>query len=1281
MFGNRAGLLLPEPDELESLSRELLEVMFKSPLPAQRFGRSGQAQHGIDVILRAGDGRWIAAQCKRYLTKKLTAKDFAKEVEAAHEIDPPLQALIFVTTLRRDGKLIATANQAKLHGQNSVQIWFEEDLKEYLEQHGFGHRFFDSVPTKVVRAILEHRTGESSPIGASAASPTSAPRSALAKEGYGLLDGGRPHSALALLDRSSVLDGDESEIALLRARALFAAGDFAGSTAVAEQTPDPAADLLAVSGIAAARLGDHRRSSQLLAKATAAADSNSRGYVTAINVLVSATADASLSYEELLDRVPDSLRTLPDVARVLGDVAMERERYAEAVDWFERSAAGAAPNSSMRTLSIGTARIALAVQQLPGNWRNGRDDFDRAVAERGRAELEYLRLSANSMESVPARQALLSNLAIANSILGHVDECMLRAREAIEVDAADIEMWQRWLRLVLRHDVPVEMGAIEREAPADPEIGLLVGLLQLRAECPDDARTWFESVLTNPLALDAQRDRARYGLLRLDHPGELPEAVLESVLADLGTATSMATQFLIEHLRDPNLHERASAIARQVAEAADLHLECEEKATIAALLRDQRHGLEAAALLPSLRTAAQLDGRVNPGVADVLIDVLLANRRLVEADACSLSWLQKQPNEIGALANRSAVLHARGQLDEAWQLQASAVEAGLAVKSVWLLEQFAQLSHALCRLRQARRLVAKQALPTPRTPSSFRGLVAALTRLRDTRVDEVIAAGATQSMIDAGTSGAMVHLAIRQRQQTPTIKVDTAVRLKDIRTGDERFLWLGGTGAGLHGAAGVAFDEPWFAPARGKSIGDLVTFEQGPFAGQTYTVHAIRQPQQLLFEQAAAVGIVAGLNEGGLESISHSNPDEAVESLRRKLEEKGEHTQRRLAFAQSLGLPATAAAEMFGVSPREFLQRSRDWKPVSGQGTFEDVQADEAALFAADRHVLDPVTLLLLVTLEAEALAGALPARFVITPQTKATLQQWYLQERESARARALAYLGPKGNLQFREYGIADRKSQWHFWRRVRDFVSNSCEVIEAADDELGARGAPLEDIVDAGTLSSIALCGQHGWALVAEEAGTRGTARLLGADRTTPLQRLIALAGEQRVVRRELCVEWLAGLIERGWSFVVLPFWVFVEAAGMSTPRRKPMIEALLQGIKTADPRKAAIAILGFLVTMERLRVERNETSVDSKWLWATAFRSLPPSDPAFHSALRRLSNKLAPGRPYRALRHAFSDWTKRATALAKLQAASSQKSPEASRGQPVDATVMPKVDPEDAA
>jgi tetratricopeptide (TPR) repeat protein len=108
---------------------------------AQRVGRSGQNQHGIDVISCPQGVGYCGLQSKKrdQHKGKLTETDIRKEVEKAKKFDQPLQTFYIVTTLSRDANLQAIARKVteenKSEGLFSVYIWGWEDIIENLLEH------------------------------------------------------------------------------------------------------------------------------------------------------------------------------------------------------------------------------------------------------------------------------------------------------------------------------------------------------------------------------------------------------------------------------------------------------------------------------------------------------------------------------------------------------------------------------------------------------------------------------------------------------------------------------------------------------------------------------------------------------------------------------------------------------------------------------------------------------------------------------------------------------------------------------------------------------------------------------------------------------------------------------------------------------------------------------------------------------------------------------------------------------------------------------------------
>ncbi len=84
---------------------------------AQRFGRSGHSQNGVDIAGIDNVGIMIGIQCKkknRLLKGKLTVTDVENEIKEALKFNPPLERYIIASTLPRDPELQSFALKTTL---------------------------------------------------------------------------------------------------------------------------------------------------------------------------------------------------------------------------------------------------------------------------------------------------------------------------------------------------------------------------------------------------------------------------------------------------------------------------------------------------------------------------------------------------------------------------------------------------------------------------------------------------------------------------------------------------------------------------------------------------------------------------------------------------------------------------------------------------------------------------------------------------------------------------------------------------------------------------------------------------------------------------------------------------------------------------------------------------------------------------------------------------------------------------------------------------------------
>jgi len=131
---------LPIPkswDEFEDIVWDLYSRLWDDP-NAQRYGRPGQAQQGVDVYgqpARLG-GRYAGVQCKRYDEGALTRAIVVGEMAKAEEFSPPLAEYTIATTDRRNARLQRAVREIsqkrQSEGKFSVHIAFWEDLSSLL---------------------------------------------------------------------------------------------------------------------------------------------------------------------------------------------------------------------------------------------------------------------------------------------------------------------------------------------------------------------------------------------------------------------------------------------------------------------------------------------------------------------------------------------------------------------------------------------------------------------------------------------------------------------------------------------------------------------------------------------------------------------------------------------------------------------------------------------------------------------------------------------------------------------------------------------------------------------------------------------------------------------------------------------------------------------------------------------------------------------------------------------------------------------------------------------
>lgn len=130
-------------EKFEELCRALFAAIWNDP-SAQRHGRSGQAQHGVDVFGARPErrGEVLGVQCKgkdRNFGKTASTREFDDELEKAEGFVPSLAEWTFVTTFADDARLqahaLAVSRERVAAGKFPVAVFGWNSLVSLLAQH------------------------------------------------------------------------------------------------------------------------------------------------------------------------------------------------------------------------------------------------------------------------------------------------------------------------------------------------------------------------------------------------------------------------------------------------------------------------------------------------------------------------------------------------------------------------------------------------------------------------------------------------------------------------------------------------------------------------------------------------------------------------------------------------------------------------------------------------------------------------------------------------------------------------------------------------------------------------------------------------------------------------------------------------------------------------------------------------------------------------------------------------------------------------------------------
>ena len=369
---------IPPPEsweEFEKMCCDLWRLLWNDP-NAQKHGRRGQAQAGVDIFGQPDEGNeWAGVQCKgkdNYANKTLTKNEVREEVNKAKGFKPRLTQFIIATTGPIDRHVQGVARQLTEENQQqdlfSVHIRFWEDIKNKLAEcpELIKKYYPDFYATTVGSDQIDRMEQMLEKLTARSASETSNAgidilqlieqyrgplreiivAEALTSEyekdlnyARDLIKEYKPREALNFLNhlRGRIWSSADSKtryriITYIGSAKIHLDNIREGAECLikALQYNREDEDAILNAGFGHYFLNERDKAEQLVLKVLERNSASSRAY----SILVQINDDKP--YKTVLDRVPEAYRNAPEVAHALGLLAENRRKLEEAKEWFER---------------------------------------------------------------------------------------------------------------------------------------------------------------------------------------------------------------------------------------------------------------------------------------------------------------------------------------------------------------------------------------------------------------------------------------------------------------------------------------------------------------------------------------------------------------------------------------------------------------------------------------------------------------------------------------------------------------------------------------------------------------------------------------------------------------------------------------------------------------------------------------------------------------------------------------------------------------------------------
>jgi len=1235
-----------DADAFEEWLCVYFQEVFRLPLPPQRNGVSGQPQNGVDLWFKLDGDQWVGVQAKAYVRTPLTAQALDHEIRAAHAFAPPLTKYIVCTTSRRNAALQRHAREAKLHNRHEVSIWALEDLAEGASQYPRAlqnlYLRLPAVDQEAMQACWVP-TSRAAVAVMSAEAATGMDAALRAVEDW--IDAGDPARALAELERY-VGSAPAGEIWRVRVRARFAQGDYtavviAARDQLGEACPHPV--LLAYGAHAAQIQGDAATADAWLDRATALAVGPERAQVVGAYLRVHALRNET-NFDVLESYVVTNLSALEPVALALADAAFQLGALDRAVHWY---GVARARQAQWHPGAAGNALGAEIWQQI--------DAIERGAADKVRlsecAEALVRLLDDLRVQQVGLRNPMWTNLGHARRVLGDPTGAAAAWDQALRSPEIGEDLWVRRCILSANDRVPLPPDEVAAQWTTPRARIVLASACTMQGKW-DRAESLLATAEADPTASREDRTLTRIERIRLEVRGDDSQVTPAHVgsmlaLADSTYADVPLFAWLVDHLTAAGA-EWADPL-REAVQSAASHLDVDPMRRLALA-----EGMLAAGLDDIAHSWTQVIEGIALNAMGTVIHVYAASlllRLYTNAyrfeDARRLATqlrTEASKNQVVALSCARALEEAGDRLG-AYELLTHAINGGQRHGS--LLLSWARASLVIKRQREANHILRDLTL-SPQDAVDYAQLLQARALLGVHSPDGLDISDA--AMITPATVGAVFGAGVHRRSRgAARVAYGRVVHLRIAQGGVVRFddsvLLVRQQGVVLEGVQVLAADTcPWISDLIDARVGDQRILSAPPFVGAQATIVDVFDADRWSFLQALKLVQVLPPGTTGVRSVP---ADQA--HLHQEVAEHAnvtqQHRQRVLATASDGGASIAMTAAALAIPPRALLTKGDAWRPTGHPGTNEEIAQDDRALAECGRLVLDPVALLLLVSLGAEQILGALPAKPVMTPQSIQQLADWwYAFERIKRGTRAQAIMTSHG-LAIIPVTAKRRRDILSFWKRVRQVIADHVEVIEPGP-LASAQFIRTRELLGSAIVSGMALAQQRGWAYLTEEAFLRRVNQGLIGGRTISVHRLLIVGSQHGWWRETQAMRWTSSLIDRGWRWVSFPVSWLGRALDLPADTRQVVLPKLLRRMQKADVRIAIEAVFGLVRDIDRGHHPR----ADGRRVRDQIIASLPVHlSSADRAAVALAFGQQHPGKAHQQSRRAFKAWaSKPATGVA---------------------------------